>query len=108
MTKKQKREFDTKLRTMLTTDFGAVRNDRYLSSMYELVLDTNVGLLLVQPHGDWVAMRFVDVDRASLVLHRLTDPFNPYSGKYNAVFPDDSDVHARLDTVKRMIQKAEA
>jgi hypothetical protein len=100
-------EFNIQLGQLLATRFGAVRTCGYLSNMYELALETGVGPLLVQPNGDWVAMRFVDVDRAKAVLpHRLEDPLNPHSGKYNSMIFDDSlPVQARLDIVQNMIEK---
>lgn len=102
------REFDQALRERLAARFGATRNDGFLRNMYELKLETKAGTLLVQPNGDWVAMRFLDVDRAKTLLpHRLMEgPLNPYSGKYNSLFLDGiDDVQARVDVVQGMIER---
>jgi hypothetical protein len=104
-------EFDTRLRELLTTRFGAGTNTVHLAGMYELALETEVGPLLVEPNGSWAAMRFVDVERAKTRLpHRLMEgPLNPFSGKYNSmIFDDDLPVQARLDIVQNMIEQVTA
>jgi hypothetical protein len=107
-TLKLESEFNDRLKQFLTERFGAVRNEVYLGNMYELALATEVGPLLVQPNGSWVAMRFVEVERAKMRLsssYLAGYDFNSYSGKYNSVFLDDLDIQGRLDVVQGMIER---
>jgi hypothetical protein len=91
-TKKQQRledAFDVAVEEHLR-EKGATTNEGYLSNMYPLRLPTDVGDLLVHANGSWVAMRFVDVERAKQRLpHGFYDRLNQFSGKYNAHFSDD-------------------
>lgn len=49
-----------------------------------LVLQTRAGVLTATPYGDWVAMRFHDVEAARRVLGTdFSGRLNPYSGKFN-------------------------
>lgn len=101
-------EFDARLRELLAEHFDAVPNEGFLSNMYPLALETRAGTLLVSPNGSWVAMRFLDVERAKTLLpHRLMEgPLNPYSGKYNSMhFDPGDDVQLRLDVVQNMIER---
>lgn len=105
--RKIEQQFNEALRNRLTARFGASRNEGYLSNMYELRLETKAGTLLVQPSGSWVAMRFVEVERAKEILpHRREGPLNPFSGKYNSLFLDEvEDIEARVDIVQNMIER---
>jgi hypothetical protein len=98
------REFEKRLRELLVGR-GAQENRLFLWSMYPLVLETTVGPLLVHGHGNWVAMRFVDLERAKALLpHGRMDPLNPYSGKYNTpIFTDAWSVEDRIREVERML-----
>jgi hypothetical protein len=60
---------------------GGRRNSVYLEGMYDFVVDTECGPLLVHPDKDTVYCRFVDADRAK--KGNVGGHLNPYTGKWN-------------------------
>lgn len=87
---------------------GARDNDiEGWKNMYSMVIDTQVGPLIFNTNDTWVAMRFVDVERANSVLpHGYGDRLNRYSGKYNIHFGADGihDVEYCLKQIDRMLE----
>ena len=82
---------------------GATTNEGKFSGWYMLSLETRAGPLVANLHGTWIAMRFVDVDRAKAILpHSLHDQLNGYSGKYNIHYGEIHD----LDCCKRVLDRA--
>jgi hypothetical protein len=80
-------------------ELGAVDGDRW----YILRLDTAAGPLDLCPQDNWLACRFVDVDRAWQVLGK--DPrLNGFSGKWN-FHPDVADADAVIDIRHRIEQR---
>ncbi len=76
---------------------GARANDVLFPGMYPLVLDTELGPLLLDPKDGWVAMRFAEVSRACAALpHMQADRLNRHSGKYNVHFPKGASLEHRL------------
>lgn len=103
-TKRQQKleeQFDAAVEELLR-GMGATDNEGYLSNMYPLRLETDVGDLLADVNGTWVAMRFEDVERAKQRLpHEMHDRLNRFSGKYNVHFSDDAV--GDLEGVRRTI-----
>jgi hypothetical protein len=55
---------------------------------YEYELDTPAGLLHISIYGCWVATRFDDPKRGSVVTKAIGVRCNPYSGKWNHWYAD--------------------
>lgn len=76
-----------------------------LGGSYDLKISTIAGDLLISMHGDWVATRFVDVERAKNYLRHDfgSGELNPYSGKWNLHFDPETSVEDRLErTINRL------
>jgi hypothetical protein len=73
---------------------------------YGWQLDTCVGLLELSPYEDWVACRFVDVERVNVVIHH--GQLNPFSGKWNWHFdnPNAADVERFKQQVSSIVEVA--
>lgn len=90
-TEKQRAKFKRDLRKLVAEMVERVggretTEDDYLGRMYSFVVPTEMGDLLIDPHEDWIAGRFVDVDAANTRLNpskRLHGVLNPYTGKWN-------------------------
>lgn len=88
-------DFKSEVETMLR-ELGAVDGDRW----YILRLETAAGPLDLCPQDNWLACRFVDVDRGKLLLRK--DPrLNPFSGKWN-FHPDVADAEAVAEIQQRI------
>ena len=68
---------------------GARKHD----GLYDYELDTDIGTLLVSVYEDWIACRWVDLDRALKVKDTLGTNFNPHNGKWYFVFTNPSIKH---------------
>lgn len=84
-TEKQKAKFKRDLHKLVAEMVERVggretTEDDYLGRMYSFVVPTEMGDLLIDPHEDWIAGRFVDVDAAKARVRRN---LNPYTGKWN-------------------------
>jgi hypothetical protein len=95
-------------------ELGAVRGEHRegaglvgLLGGYIWKLETVAGPLLITCHGDWVATRFVDVERAKeYVDHSFGGGgMNPYSGKWNTHFDNDHTVEDRMHDVEYRLSK---
>jgi hypothetical protein len=93
-------------------ELGAVAGDHRIGVSgifggYTWKLETVAGPLLISCHGDWVATRFVDVDRAKeYVDHSYgSGELNPHSGKWNAHFENYHSVEQRLRTMESRLRK---
>lgn len=73
---KRKFSFKEALRAMLVR-IGAQPSERF----YDLVLETQGGLLWLSPHDDWLATRFESPERAAKVV--TCGSLNRFSGKWN-------------------------
>jgi hypothetical protein len=76
-----------------------------MSMSYPLRLETLAGDLDIHIHETWVAMRFIDVERAKAYLpHGISTAFgmNPYSGKYNVHFHDEEI--GKLEHCRRTVE----
>lgn len=104
-TKKQERleaKFDEAMAAHLQ-ERGATTNEGKFSGWYVLSLPTRAGPLVIKANGTWLAMRFVDIDRAKAILpHGQYDQLNGYSGKYNIHYGEIHD----LDCCKRVLDHA--
>jgi len=104
-TKKQEK-LEAKFNEAMTAhlqELGAVTNEGKFSGWYELSLPTRAGPLVIIVNEDWLAMRFVEVDRAKEILpHGQQDQLNGYSGKYNIHYGDIAD----LECCKRILDRA--
>ena len=104
-TKKQERleaKFDKEMEAHLR-ELGAATNEGEFSGWYLLALPTRAGPLVIKTNGTWLAMRFVDIDRARAILpHGQYDQLNGYSGKYNIHYGEIAD----LDCCKRILDRA--
>ena len=87
--------FKSEVETMLR-ELGAVDGDRW----YILRLETAAGPLDLCPQDNWLACRFVDVDRARQVLGK-NPRLNTFSGKLNS-HPDVADADAVADIRQRI------
>ncbi len=85
-------------------EIGAAENTEKFGRMYPWALETRLGTLIVSIHGGWVAMRFVDVDRAAKDLTR-NQGLNTYSGKWNYHPSREDDVEDRLRGLKYMLSR---
>jgi hypothetical protein len=68
---------------------GARKHD----GLYDYELDTDIGTLLVSVYEDWIAGRWVDIDRALKVKDTLGPNFNLHTGKWNFVFANPTIEH---------------
>ncbi len=85
-------------------EIGATENTEKFGRMYPWSLETRLGTLIVSIHGHWVAMRFVDVERAAQELDRNAG-LNTYSGKWNYHPSREGDVEDRLRGLKYMLSR---
>ena len=78
---KQLAKAEERFKNAVTTYFVGlgVRPGRF----YDYELDTPAGLLHISINGCWVATRFDDPKRGSVVTEAIGVRCNPYSGKWN-------------------------
>jgi len=104
-TKKQEK-LEAKFNEAMTAhlrELGAVTNEGEFSGWYKLALPTRAGPLVIIVNDDWLAMRFVDIERARGILpHSHYDQLNGHSGKYNIHYGEIDD----LDCCKRILDRA--
>lgn len=86
----------TKLVTEHILKLGGKRGKTVFGDSVEMELTTKAGSLMVTTMGNWIACRFADVARATLVVHSNGYPgnMNPFSGKWNFHFRDISAAQA--------------
>lgn len=84
-----------------------------LRSSYDLILETrHAGALLVSANGNWVAMRFTDVDLARkwVPSHGSLGPtcratMNRFSGKYNVHFNTHHSTEHVISVLQSMLER---
>lgn len=82
---------------------GAVES----AGLYPLRIETAAGPLDLWPQDNWLACRFVDVERAKALLgDGWHGKLNPISGKWNhhPAQPDAAAVDAIRDEIARVLQ----
>ena len=69
-------------------------------------LETQAGTLTISPHGNWLACRFADPDRAAAFLRTWghSGNLNPYSGKWNFHY-FGANYQASIDAVRDLLDR---
>lgn len=99
MTSANKKRLTSLVRRFVLERGGAANDDG------TLVIETTAGVLGITPMGDWIAGRFLDVDRAKRVLpHGNLDRLNAFSGKWNFHFGTESSPFACFHRFKTELQ----
>lgn len=98
---KRKFSFKEALRAMLVR-IGAQPSERF----YDLVLETQGGLLWLSPHDDWLATRFESPEKAAQVV--TCGSLNRFSGKWNWHYflkpgPSQEDVDFLEDQLVKLL-----
>jgi len=75
----------------------------YLGGMYEVVLDTDKGPLLIHARDSEVMCRFADVSRLPVASSWMMFRPNPYTGKWNLHFSKRTAFKMKMDRLKAHI-----